>query len=67
MEQSANENIKNAIEVLANTYNNIYKMFNVIEEYCITNDLVSIVIIDNSTDWNDKIFKPNSKSIINSK
>lgn len=60
MKESVNENIKNAIEVLSNTYNNIYKMFNVIEEYCITNDLVSIVIIDNSTDWNDKIFKPNN-------
>ena len=60
MKESVNENIKNAIEVLSNTYNNIYKMFNVIEEYCITNDLVSIVIIDNSTDWNDKILKPNN-------
>ena len=60
MKESVNENIKNAIEVLSNTYNNIYKMFNVIEEYCITNDIVSIVIIDNSTDWNDKIFKPNN-------
>ncbi len=59
-EENVNQNIKNAIEVLANTYNNIYKMFNVIEEYCLEKEYKGINIIDNSTDWKDKIYKPNS-------